>query len=96
MVRVLFLFLLVFMGILPVAKAIQHARISKLRRHVAICRRGNILKTFFYENGGVFSYNKNPDLPQNYKKNNALLEKFRRSPRKTACSLYLSEETNKA
>ena len=68
MVRVLFLFLLVFMGILPVAKAIQHARISKLRRHVAICRRGNILKTFFYENGGVFSYNKNPDLPQNYKK----------------------------
>ena len=51
MVRVLFLFLLVFMGILPVAKAIQHARISKLRRHVAICRRGNILKTFFMKMG---------------------------------------------
>ena len=34
------------------------ARVSKLRRPVAICRRGNIL------NGGVFSYDKNPHLPQ--------------------------------
>ena len=41
-------------------------------------------KDLFNENGGVFSYDKNPHLPQNYKKNNALLEKFRRSPRKTA------------
>ena len=35
------------------------ARVSKLRRPVAICRRGNNL------NGGVFSYDKNPHLPQN-------------------------------
>ena len=34
------------------------ARISKLRRPVAICRRGNIL------NGEVFSYDKNRHLPQ--------------------------------
>ena len=45
------------------------ARVSKLRRHVAICRRGNILKTFLVnENGGVFSYDNNPHLPQNFKK----------------------------
>ena len=25
------------------------------------------LEDLFHENGGVFSYNKNPDLPQNYK-----------------------------
>ena len=33
-------------------------RVSKLRRPVAICRRDNIL------NGGVFSYDKDPHLPQ--------------------------------
>ena len=37
----------------------------------------------FNENGGVFSYDKSAHLSQNYKKNNALLEKFRTSPRKT-------------
>ena len=36
---------------LPVATAIQHGRVSKLLRHVAICRRGNILKTFLMKMG---------------------------------------------
>ena len=53
------------------------ARVSKLRRPVAICRRGNIL------NGEVFSYDKNRHLPQKCNKKNALMEKFKRSPRKT-------------
>ena len=39
------------MLMLPVATAIQHGRVSKLRRHVAICRRGNILKTFLMKMG---------------------------------------------
>ena len=44
------------------------ARVSKLRCHVGTCRRGNILKTFLMKMG-VFSYDKNPHSPQNYKKN---------------------------
>ena len=36
---------------LPVATAIQHGRVSTLLRHVAICRRGNILKTFLMKMG---------------------------------------------
>ena len=36
---------------LPVARAIEHGRVSKLLRHVAICRRGNILKTFLMKMG---------------------------------------------
>ena len=36
---------------LPVARALQHDRVSKLLRHVAICRGGNILKTFLMKMG---------------------------------------------
>ena len=36
---------------LPVEGALQHGRVSKLLRHVAICRRGNILKTFLMKMG---------------------------------------------
>ena len=39
------------MWMLPVARALQHGRVSKLLRHVAICRRGNILKTFLMKMG---------------------------------------------
>ena len=63
---------------LPVARAIQHGRVSKLRRHVAICRRGNILKTFLMKMGESSSLVTKTLISRRIIKNNALLEKFRR------------------
>ena len=67
MVRVLFLFLTCFH--VNVAKQSNTARVSKLRRqsHRVLPQR-RYFDDLFNENGGVFSYDKNPPLPQNYKK----------------------------
>ena len=57
-------------------------RVSKLRRHIAICRRGNILKTFLMKTAESSLMTKTL-ICRRIIKNDALLEKFRRSPRKT-------------
>ena len=58
------------------------ARVSKLRRHIAICRRGNILTTFLMKTAES-SLMKKTLICRRIIKNDALLEKFRRNPRKT-------------
>ena len=56
------------------------ARVSKLRRHVAICRRGNILKTFVMKMGES-SFITKALICRRILKNNSLLKKLR-CPRK--------------
>ena len=65
----------------PYKQQSNTARVSKLRRHIAICRRGNILTTFLMKMGES-SLTTKTLLCRRIIKNNALLEKFRRSPRK--------------
>ena len=66
---------------LPYQQQSNTACVSKLRGHIAICRRGNILTTFLMKMGESSLLTKTL-LCRRIIKNNALLEKFRRSPRK--------------
>ena len=68
---------------LPVVAAIQHVARFKVTASCCDLLQRQYFEDPFNENGGIFSYDKNPHLPQNYIKNNSLLENFRRSPRKT-------------
>ena len=54
---------------LPVAMAIQHGTCFKVTAPFCDLRQRQYFEDLFNENGGVFSYDKNPLLPQNYKKN---------------------------
>ena len=64
---------------LPVATAIQHVARFKVTASCYDLPQRQYFEELFNENGGIFSYDKNPRLPQN----NAVLENFIRSPRKT-------------
>jgi len=68
---------------LPVATTIQHVACFKVTASCGDLPQRQYFEDIFNENGGIFSYDKNPHLPQNYIKNNAVLENFIRSPRKT-------------
>ena len=68
---------------LPVATAIQPGARFKVTVSCFDFPRRQYFEDLFNKNGGVFSHDKNPHLPQLFIKSNALLEKFRRSPRKT-------------
>ena len=70
---------------LPAARAIQHGRVSKLRRHVAICRRGNILKTFLMKMGESSSLVTKTLISRRIIKKQCSLGKVQKagSPRKT-------------
>ena len=67
MVCVLFLFLACFH--VNVAMAIQHGTRFKVTAPCCDLWQRQYFEDLFNENGGVFSYDKNPLLPQNYKKN---------------------------
>ena len=94
------------------------ARVSKLQRHVAICRRGNILKAFLMKMGESSIMTKTL-ICRGIMKKQWSLGKVQKEPEEngkkeidrvvwafqrwttcfvlplSACSLYLSEETNK-
>ena len=54
---------------LPVAMAIQHVARFKVTASSCDLSQRQYFEDVFNENqGGVFSYDKNPHLPQNYKK----------------------------
>ena len=73
---------------LPLVTAIQHVARFKVTASCCDLPQRQYFEDPFNENGGIFSYDKNPHLPQNYIKNNALLENFRRSPRRRSTDWF--------
>ena len=73
---------------LPLVTAIQHVARFKVTASCCDLPQRQYFEDLFNENGGIFSYDKNPHLPQNYIKNNALLENFRRSPRRRSTEWF--------
>ena len=73
---------------LPLVTAIQHVAQFKVTASCCDLPQRQYFEDLFNENGGIFSYDKNPHLPPNYIKNNALLENFRRSPRRRSTEWF--------
>ena len=73
---------------LPIAKAIQRGARFKVKASCCDLPQRQYFEDLFHEIEGVFSYNKNPDLPQNYKKQ-CSLGKVQKEPEKNGVLIIL-------
>ena len=70
------------MWMLPLVTAIQHVARFKVTASCSDLPQRQYFEDLFNENGGIFSYDKNPHLPQNYIKKQCSLGEFQKESEK--------------